>query len=59
MVEEEEVVGEFLEKLVQVEASLVEMPWVGRLGTQVLVLLMARSAVPPDAAVLGYMCWIQ
>jgi hypothetical protein len=59
MVEEEVVVGEFQEKMVQVEASLVETPWEGRLETQALVLLAVRSAVPPVVAGLEYMCWIQ
>jgi hypothetical protein len=59
MVEEVVVVEEFQEKMAQEEASLVENPWGGRLETQVLALLVVRSAVPPVVAVLVYTCWIQ
>jgi hypothetical protein len=59
MVEEVEVVGEFLEKLVQMEVSLVEIPWENRLETQALAPLEVKSAVPPVVAVLEYMCLIQ
>jgi hypothetical protein len=49
----------FLEKLVQMQASVVEIPWVGRLQTRALGLQEVRSAVPLVVAALEYRCWIQ
>jgi hypothetical protein len=50
---------EFLGKLVQMEASMVEIPWVDRLETQALELQMVASAVLLVVAELEYRCWSQ
>lgn len=52
-------VAEFLEKLVQMEASMMEIPWEGRLETQAPELQKVTSAVPLVVAELEYRCWIQ
>jgi hypothetical protein len=55
-VEEEAVAAvveaEFLERRVQKEASVAEIPWVGRLQE-------VRSVAPLDVAALECTCWIR